>query len=352
MVIRWGIIGLGNIAENNFVPALKKARDAQLISVFSRSAEKGKAFIAKYGVPRAYDSLDKMLADRELDAVYIASPNAVHAEQSIAASRAGKHVLVDKPMALTEVDGERMMRAAEDHHVRIDVAYRQRYHAAHVEARKHVQSGMLGEIQLAKAQNFLGGTRPYWPKQPGWRNDPALAGSGSIVAQAVHSVDLLRYLTSSEITEVRCITDETPSRPVEEMTLSLFKFANGALGHVESGAVVRRSDNDTVLYGANGKISCLNTQGRSEVPRVPEVVVEGGASDRRVPFPDDTWVTRTTPLIEAFQRFIVDGTPTLMGAENGLRMIRIANAMQASSRHGGAVKISTYSSSSLSRSVY
>lgn len=339
MAIRWGIIGLGDIAENNFVPALKHARDAQLVSVFSRSAEKGKAFCAKYHVPRAYDDLRKMLADRELDAVYIASPNGVHAEQSIAASRAGKHVLVDKPMALTEADGERMMRAAEENGVCIDVAYRQRYHAAHIEARRHVQSGVLGEIQLAKAQNFIGGTRPYWPRQPGWRNDPALSGSGSIVAQAVHAVDILRYLMDSDITEVRCITDETPSRPAEEMTLSLFKFANGALGHVESGAVVRRSDNDTVLYGSDGKISCLNTLGRSEVPRLQEVVVEGGASEIRMPFSIETWITRTTPLIEAFQRFIQDGTPTRMGAQNGLRMIRIANAMHASSRHGQAVRV-------------
>lgn len=340
--IRWGIIGLGDIAENNFVPALKRAADSQLVSVFSRSAEKGKAFCAKYGVPRAYDNLDKMLADAELDAVYIASPNGVHAEQSVAAARAGKHVLVDKPMALTEADGERMIRAAEDNKVRLDVAYRQRYHAAHIEARNRVQSGVLGEIQLAKAQNFLGGARPYWPKLPGWRNEPVLSGSGSIVAQAVHAVDLLRYLMDSEITEVRCITDETPSRPVEEMTLSLFKFDNGALGHVESGAVVRRSDNDAVLYGSEGKISCLNTLGRSEVPRVQEVVVEAGAPgarEVRIPFADDTWVTRTVPLIEAFNRLITHGEPTGMSAENGLKMIRVASAMLASSRHGRAVRL-------------
>ncbi|MBM3342953.1 MAG: Gfo/Idh/MocA family oxidoreductase [Betaproteobacteria bacterium] len=339
MVMRWGIIGLGEIAENNFLPALKKAKDSPLVSVFSRSAEKGKAFCAKHGVPRAYDDLNTMLADRELDAVYIASPNGVHAEQSIAASRAGKHVLVDKPMALTEADGEAMIRAAEQNQVRLDCAYRQRYHTAHIEARKRVQSGVLGEIQLAKAQNFIGGTRPYWPKQPGWRNDPLLSGSGSIVAQAVHSVDLLRYLMDSEITEVHCFTDETPARPAEEISMSLFKFANGALGHVESGAVVRRSDNDTVLYGSAGKISCLNTLGRSEVPRVQEVVVESAAPTIRMPFPDDTWVTRTVPLIEAFNRYITHGEPTLLSAENGLRMIRIANAMQASSRNGRAVKL-------------
>ena len=340
MTIRWGIIGLGDIAENNFVPALAKAADAQLVSVFSRSADKGRAFIAKHNVPRAYDSLDKILADPQLDAVYIASPNALHADHAVAVARAGKHVLCDKPMALSVADGERMIRAAEEHRVKLGVAYRQRYHTAHEEARRRVQSGVLGEIQLIKAQNFVGGARPYWPKMPGWRNDLALAGSGSIVAQAVHSVDLLRYLTDSEIVEVRCITDEyAPSRVVEECTVSIFKFASGALGHVASGAIVPRSDNDAVLYGSMGKISCLGTLGRNEPGRVQQVVVASGALEVRLPFPDDTMITRTTRLIEAFNRSIMHNEPTQMSAQNGMQMIRIADAMLQSSRHGRAVKL-------------
>jgi 1,5-anhydro-D-fructose reductase (1,5-anhydro-D-mannitol-forming) len=340
MTIRWGIIGLGDIAENNFVPALAKAADAQLVSVFSRSAEKGRAFIAKYQVPRAYDNLDQMLADGELDVVYIASPNALHADQSVAAARAGKHVLCDKPMALTEADGVRMIRAAEENKVRLDVAYRQRYHPAHEEARRRVQSGVLGEVQLVKAQNFRGGARPYWLNIPGWRNDPALAGSGSIVAQAVHSVDLLRYLTDSEIVEVRCITDENPpSRLFEECTVSLFKFGNGALGQVASGAIVPRSDNDAVLYGSNGKISCLGTLGPPQPGQVPEVVVASDTEALRLPFPGGTSITHTTRLINAFNRLITHGEVTHMSAQNGLQMIRVANAMQASSRHGRAVRL-------------
>ncbi len=339
MVIRWGIIGLGDIAERNFTPALGKAAGSQLVSVYSRSLDKGKAFCARYNVPRAYDALDKMLADPELDAVYIASPNALHAEQSVAASRAGKHVLCDKPMALSEADGERMIRAAEEHKVRLDVAYRLRYHPAHIEARRRVQSGVLGEMQLIKAQNFVGGARPYWASM-GWRNDPAIAGSGSIVAQAVHPVDLLRYLTDSEIVEVRCITDEAPpSRPTDEATVSIFKFANGALAQVASGAVVPRSDNDAVLYGSRGKISCLGTLGRNEAGRVQEVVVDSAAPQVRLLFADDTPITRTTKLIEAFNRSITHGEPTTMSAQNGLQMIRIANAMHESSRHGRAIKV-------------
>ena len=340
MAIRWGIIGLGDIAEHNFVPALAHASNATLHSVYSRRADKGKAFITRHGGQRNFDSLGQMLADPELDAVYIASPNAIHAEQSIAASRAGKHVLCDKPMALTEADGERMIRVAAENKVRLDVAYRQRYHPAHIAAREHVQSGVLGEMQLVKAQNFIGGARPYWANQPGWRNDPAIAGSGSIVAQAVHPVDLLRYLTGSEIVEVRCITDEAPTRAVEEATISLFKFANGALGQVASGAVVPRSDNDVVLYGSTGKISCLGTLGRNVPSRPPELLVESdNCATLRDPFHHDTLVTRTTTLIEAFSRTITDGTPTHISAENGLRMIRIANAMQESSRSGKTIRV-------------
>jgi 1,5-anhydro-D-fructose reductase (1,5-anhydro-D-mannitol-forming) len=340
MTVRWGIVGLGDIAENNFLPALAKAADAQLVSVFSRSADKGRAFIAKYGVPRAHDNLDRMLADPELDAVYIASPNAVHAGQSVAASRAGKHVLCDKPMALSEADGERMIRAAEDNKVRIDVAYRQRYHPAHEEARRRVAAGVLGEIQLVRAQNFRGGTRPYWPNQPGWRNDAALAGSGSIMAQAVHSVDLLRFLTGSEIVEVRCITDENPpSRLFEEAIVGIFKFANGALGQVASGAVVPRSDNDAVLYGSNGKIACLGTLLGVQSARVPELVITSGTGEERMPYSHDTSITHTTRLIDAFNRSITHGEPTHMSAQNGLQMIRVATAMLESSRHGRAVKL-------------
>jgi 1,5-anhydro-D-fructose reductase (1,5-anhydro-D-mannitol-forming) len=340
MSVRWGIIGLGDIAEHNFLPALAKAADAQLVSVFSRSADKGRAFIDKYQVPRAYDNLERMLADPELDAVYIASPNALHAEQSVAASRAGKHVLCDKPMALTVADGERMIRAAGDYKVRLDVAYRQRYHPAHEEARRRVQAGVLGEIQLVRAQNFRGGARPYWQNIPGWRNDTALAGSGSIVAQAVHSVDLLRYLTGSEIVEVRCITDEDPpSRPFEEATVSIFKFANGALGQVASGAVVPRSDNDAVLYGSNGKIACLGTLGPNVAGRVQEVVVSSDAPEVRLPFAGGGAYGYTTRLIDAFNRSITQGEPTHMSAHNGLQMIRVAGAMLESSRHGRAVKL-------------
>jgi 1,5-anhydro-D-fructose reductase (1,5-anhydro-D-mannitol-forming) len=338
MVVRWGIIGLGDIAERNFVPAVAAAADTELVSVVSRSMSKAQAFAAKHRVTRAYDSLDSMLADPDLDAVYIATPNALHAEQTIAAARAGKHVLCDKPMALTEEEGERMIEESEKHGVKLAVAFRNRYHPAHVDTRRHVKAGDLGEIQYAKAQLFVGGKRGHWQ---GWRSDPAMGGSGSIVGQAVHPVDLLRFVLDSEVVELRCVTDEAPpARPVDESTYTLLTFRNGAHATVASGALVPNSDNDVVVYGSKAKIFCKGTLGTPKPGKPQEIIIEGNAGAIQVSCPpDDTAITRTARLIEDFNRSILEDTqPETISARNGLQMVKIASAMLDSSRSGKAVR--------------
>ena len=338
MAMRWGIIGPGDIAERNMVPALALAADTELVSVLSRNSERARAFATRHKVARAHDSLEKFLVDPALDAVYIATPNALHAEQSIAAANAGKHVLCDKPMALTVADCERMIRACADNKVKLGVTFRNRYHPAHVDARRHVQAGVLGEIQMVKAQLFVGGKRGHWK---GWRRDPAMTGSGSIAGQAVHPVDLLRFLIDSEVTEVRCVTDQAPpERPVDEMTFTILTFENSAHGMVASGALVPNSDNDVVLYGSKAKIFCKGTLGTPQKDKPQEVFLEGDAAGLTVRCPaDDTAQGRTARLIEEFNSAILTNTPTVISGENGLQMVRIANAMQESSRTGKAVRL-------------
>jgi predicted dehydrogenase len=279
-----------------------------------------------------------MLLDPAVDAVYVATPNGLHAEQSIAAANAGKHVLCDKPMALTVADCESMIRAAEDNRVKLGVAFRNRYHPAHLGARLHVQAGLLGEIQYVKAQLFVGGKRGHWK---GWRIDPVLGGSGSIVGQAVHPVDLLRFVIDSEVVELRCVTDEAPpARPVDEMTFTILTFKNGAHGMVGSAALVPNSNNDVVVYGSKGKILCKGTLATPQTGKPQEVLLEGDAAglQMRCP-PDDTAQTRTARLVEEFNSAIRRNTDTTISAHNGLQMVRIANAMLESSRSGKAVRL-------------
>ena len=111
MTIRWGIVGAGEIANRGMAPALNKAADTELAAVQCRTMDKARAFAEKHKAAKAYDSLEKMLGDPDLDAVYIATPNSLHAANTIAAAKAGKHVLCEKPMANTVRDAEAMIEA-------------------------------------------------------------------------------------------------------------------------------------------------------------------------------------------------------------------------------------------------
>jgi len=152
MSIGWGIIGLGSLAKEQFGPALSSDPKSKLVAVCDVTMELAESFAASYGVERAYDSLEKMLKDPELDVLLIATPNNFHAEQTIQAAEAGKHVLCEKPMALTVPDCERMIEACKKNKVKLAVDFQNRFHPAHVEARRLIEAGMIGEITVVKAE--------------------------------------------------------------------------------------------------------------------------------------------------------------------------------------------------------
>jgi 1,5-anhydro-D-fructose reductase (1,5-anhydro-D-mannitol-forming) len=338
MVLRWGIIGAGEIAGRSMAPALNRAAATRLTAVYSRHLDKAQAFADRFQAERAYDSLDSMLADPGLDCVYIATPNSLHAEQTVLAARAGKHVLCEKPMAITMEEGELMIEVCARHRVKLGAVYQNRFHPAHFEARRRVASGALGEIQLASAQLCRGYARDgHWR---GWRVDPKMTGSGAIVAQAVHPIDLLRFLLGAEVAEVQAMTDEQPpARPVEEMVYSLLKFRNGTHATVIAGTLVPRYDNDVLLYGAKGKITCKGTLGVPLDNRSGELSVEGDAPALRQEFPLSTSADKMLKMVEDFNRAVIEDTEPAVSGHNGLQMIRIAVALQESSRSGRAVKV-------------
>lgn len=338
MVLGWGIIGAGNIAERAMGPALNRAANTRLAAVCSRSMDKAQAFAAKHKVDKAYDSLEKMLAEPALDAVYIATPNSLHASQTILAAQAGKHVLCEKPMALTVRDGERMIDACNRNNVKLGVVFQNRYHPAHFETRRYIQSGALGEIDLASAQACRGFARgSHWS---GWRIDPGMTGAGAIVAVAVHPIDLLRYLLDSEVREVQAMTDETPpERPVDEMVYSVLKFSNGVHATVVAGILVPRYDNDVLFYGSKAKITCKGTLAVPLRDRTSELTVESDSFEMKMTFPHNSTADKMVRLVEDFNKCIIENTEPGVSGYNGLQMVRIATALQESSRQRKAVAI-------------
>jgi predicted dehydrogenase len=338
MALGWGIIGIGDIAERGMGPALNRASHTKLVAVFSRCMDRAKQFAIKHKAERAYDSLNKMLEDPELDIVYIATPNSLHAHQTVIAAEAGKHVLCEKPMALTIHDCELMIQACNKNKVKLGVNFQNRYHSAHFEARRYTQSGALGEIYLAKAQLCRGFARGSWR---GWRADPNMAGSGAIVGQGVHPVDLLRFLLDSEIQEVHAMTDESPpQRPVDEMVYSMLKFKNGVHGIVVAGTLMPRYDNDVILYGSKAKITCKGTLGVPIQDRPGEIIVESDSFNMKTVFPHDNPLQiKMVRVVEDFNKSVQENSEPLLSGYNGLQMVKIANAILESSRKGKAIEI-------------
>ncbi|MFH1638931.1 MAG: Gfo/Idh/MocA family oxidoreductase [Chloroflexota bacterium] len=337
MTTGWGIIGIGHHANRFMAPALGRAAETKLVAVCSRSRERAQDFAARHHASRSYDSLEKMLADPELDVLYVATPNNLHAEQVVMAARAGKHVFCEKPMALNTAECELMIKTCNDNKVKLGLDFQNRYHPAHVEARQYIQSGEAGEISVVKAQYCHGRARNV-TMSASWRRDPAIAGAGALVGTGVHPIDLLRFLLGSEIDEVRALTDEEPpARPVDDMTYAILTFQNGVTGVVISGVLAPRSDDDAVIYGSKMKITCRGTVG---MPLRGELIVEGDTVNMRKTFPDaDPLPVLYIKAVEAFNKCIAEDTTPPSSGYDGLEMVRVVDAILESSRKGKAVKM-------------
>jgi predicted dehydrogenase len=156
MAMGWALVSPGKHADSLVAPAISIAEDTQLVAVCSRDQARADAFAAKHGAQAAYTSLEDLVADARVDAVFIASPNFLHAPYTTIAAQAGKHVLVEKPMAVRVDEAVEMVRTCRAHDVKLGVGFHMRYHPGHQEARRLIGEGVLGTITLVQAQMGAG----------------------------------------------------------------------------------------------------------------------------------------------------------------------------------------------------
>jgi len=169
MQVGWGILGAGAHSERAIAAAMAQEPTTRLVCIADTDVERARRLSQQYGVTRTCASLEAMLNDPEVEAVYIGTPNHLHAPQTIMAAEAGKHVLCEKPMALNVADAERMIAACEKHRVKLGIDFQNRYHPAHVEARRLIQANKVGDISVTRIQYCHGQGLGYWQ---GWRSTP------------------------------------------------------------------------------------------------------------------------------------------------------------------------------------
>jgi predicted dehydrogenase len=199
--LRWCIVALGRISMGQFMPGLKLSQTGTITALVSGHRKKAEEQAALYGVSSSsiysYENFDEIRRNRDIDAVYIALPNSMHAEYTIRAARAGKHVLCEKPMATSLADCRKMIDACRRANVKLMIAYRCQYHPSHLKAIELIRTGQVGQVQaIESAFGF--------DIKPGeWRLNKKMAGGGPLVDVGIYSLNAARYLTGENPRDIK-----------------------------------------------------------------------------------------------------------------------------------------------------
>lgn len=324
----WGIVGLGRIASSQIAPAIVASANSTLVCVASRDQARASDFARTHGAARAVDDYGKLLADPEVGAVYIATPNALHTGQVLAAASAGKHVLCDKPLALTVADARRSIEECRAAGVRLGITFQTRNHDGLAEAAQLVRAGAIGKVVAAEVTMSAGRNLPQ-----GWRTDPALAGLGTINNIGVHAFDVLRYLIGSEVSEVVALTSAEPGFEVDTTALVLLRFASGALAYVNANQSAPHARDDIVLYGSEGRILGTNLSRPARDGTLSIITADG---EREFPASSHDAYRRT---VAAFADAVLSGRDPSPSGEDGLRSVELTAAIAAAIRERRVVSL-------------
>jgi 1,5-anhydro-D-fructose reductase (1,5-anhydro-D-mannitol-forming) len=345
MTIRWALLGPGRHASRSVVPQLKAAADTELLAVLCRDRSRGEAFAQTHGIAKVYTELDDLLRDRDIDAIYDATPDGLHAPHAIAAARAGKHALLEKPLATSVVDGVKALEASRRHGVKLGVVFNQRHEAVHQEARDLVLQGQIGAVKFVHVQIALRSAMPRGASvgSSTWRTDPALRAGGIAVSIGDHAYDTLAYIVGQEIETVSALTDATRSDPPDERVVSmLLRLSRGSIGYAAASFATPFARRPFEIHGTTGSLIIENSYayltgaGEDAAPTLT-LLNEAGSTVRRFPATDCFRLE-----VEQFNRAIQGKAVAMTPAEQGLRCLAIGAAIYDSVKTGQLRQVSDY----------
>lgn len=256
-----GIIGCGRIAQERHLPEYQENPDARIVGVYDVNGDRAREIAEKYGA-KAFDSYEELLKAPDIEAVSVCSSNNTHAEITIAALHAGKHVLCEKPMAVTYEQCKAMTEAAEANGKYLMIDQNQRLTKAHIRAKSMIEEGVIGRVVTFRTTFGHGGPET-WSIDPGkntWFFDRKRAAMGAMADLGIHKTDLIQFLLSQTVTETtaRLMTldkrDATGNLAgVDDNAICIYKMSGGTVGTMTaSWTYYGAEDNSTILYGTEG----------------------------------------------------------------------------------------------------
>jgi predicted dehydrogenase len=252
-IVRWGIVGCGNVTEVKSGPALQKADGSTLVAVMRRNGEMARDYAERHGVPKWYDDADRLIEDPEVDAVYVATPPSSHMEYVLKAAKAGKPVYVEKPMAMNEAECRAMVDACEAANVPLFVAYYRRKQPRFLKVKQFIDGGAIGDVRTVTTVQFA--PPPRANASESWRLRPDVGGGGLFPDLASHSLDLLDYLVGPIRSVLGQATNQGGRYEAEDTVTASYVFESGAHGVgswcFEAGFAEDRNE----IVGTKGKIT-------------------------------------------------------------------------------------------------
>jgi predicted dehydrogenase len=330
----WAIVGLGSLAINQILPAFAKCETSKVTALVSGSPEKAQKLALRYGVPEkhiySYANYDSIRDNPDIDIVYVVLPNSMHAEYTMRAARAGKHVLCEKPMANTPADCQQMIDASRQAQRKLMVAYRVRYEPYNQALIKVVRDKEFGPLKVVLSDHGFNIGNPGQ-----WRLKRAMAGGGSLMDIGIYSLNAARYVTGEEPVEINAMEYTTPNDPrfaeVEETINFQLRFPSGVLANCSSS------------YGAPfNRIRVVGTNGWAELDPATSY---GGLRMRAGTYAKVE--ERIHPVVDHFAKemdhlsqCVIDNTEPLTSGEEGLKDLTVMMAIYEAAKSGKTVKLS------------
>jgi predicted dehydrogenase len=328
----WALCGLGSLSTNQIAPAFLKTQNARLAGVVTGSPDKAKKWQEQYGIPAkncyTYDTMEQMARNKDIDVVYVVTPNALHLEHTQRAAKAGKHVYSEKPMETSVERAQQMIDACKKANRKLGVAYRCRFEPHHLECIRIAREKELGAVRVVESSfGFTAGD----PSQ--WRLKRALSGGGALMDVGIYALQATRYITGEEPTSVLAVetkTDPVKFAEVDETIAWSAKFPSGAVASCSTSF----NSADTGHYRVRAEKGWFGLE-----PAFNYTGIKGRRSDGRdISFPP---IDQFAAEMDDFSRCILESRESIVSGEEGLRDIKILMAIYESARTGRAVSLAS-----------
>lgn len=331
--VRWGLVGASRIAAEWVIPAIRETTGAEVISVQGGDIKRVAAYAAEHDIPNCFSDIDDLLTSN-VDAVYISNTNEKHFPDTIKALKAGKHVLCEKPMAMTLQQAEEMLRLARERKLILGVNHHLSAMNSHRKIRELVEGGVIGD--LVSVRIMFGVRLPE--SSMGWRTESAASGAGVFYDLTVHNASILHFILGEKITKIFAMSSNTgvSAKGIEDTVAAVATTESGLLINITESFNIDYAETSIELHGTSGSVFATGVL----LQRAGgEIYVQDKGGRKKIPLEH---VNAYPRVISAFSGAVKEGTPLITNAAQGFYALSVAVAAQKSITENRVVVIESF----------